>query len=348
MYEDFYQLEKPPFRMTPDPRFLYPSPSHQEALAAIVYGVQQRKGFIVVVGEVGLGKTTILRSYLAEHDAKRLSVAYVFNANVTFKALLQTIFRELSIADPPADVTGMVDRLHDVFIEEYRQGRNVVLVIDEAQNMPTETLENLRVLSNLESTTDKLLQIVLVGQPEFAEKLELRELRQLKQRIAVRSTLSPLTDAQSRSYIEHRLNKAGATSLSVFTRAALRKIISRAKGVPRMLNILCDNALVTGLGYQKKPVTAGVVREIIGDLEGRVRVVHRRWAWVSAAVIVVDAGFCTDRPSQQRRACRSLGSTDCGPCNPAAGGPSGRRHQSRRRGRQPPPDGDASLRLREH
>ena len=184
MYEDFYQLEKAPFGITPDPDFLYLSPSHKEALASIVYAIEQRKGFVAVLGEVGLGKTTILRYYLARHDARRLTTAYVFNPNVTFKALLDTIYQELGIADKPDDVFGMVKRLHQVVIEEYHQGRNVVLIVDEAQNMPIETLEQLRVLSNLEAATDKLLQIVLVGQPEFADRLDLRELRQLKQRIS--------------------------------------------------------------------------------------------------------------------------------------------------------------------
>ena len=271
MYQEFFGLNRTPFHITPDPEFLYLSPSHQEALAAIVYGVEQRKGFIVVLGEVGLGKTTILRSYLAALDRTRLSTAYVFNANVTFKALPDTIYQELGIADKPDDVFGMVNRLHQVVIEEYRQGRNVVLVIDEAQNMPLDTLENLRVLSNLETSTDKLIQIVLVGQPEFADKLDLRELRQLKQRVAVRSTLSPFTDAESQAYIEHRLNKGSSTS-SLFSRGALRRIVTYAQGIPRVLNILCDNALVTGLGYQKKPVTARIRREAILDLTGaRVR-----------------------------------------------------------------------------
>ncbi len=292
MYEEFYQLGQPPFRITPDPEFLYLSPSHKEALAAIVYGVDERKGFIVVLGEVGLGKTTIVRSYLAAHDPARLSPAYVFNANVTFKALLDTIYQELGIADKPADEFGMVNRLHQWLIEEYRQGRNVVLVVDEAQNMPVETLENLRVLSNLETATNKLLQIVLVGQPEFDDRLHLPELRQLRQRVAVRCTLLPFTDAESRAYVEYRLEKAGASTSSVFTRGALRRIVGQARGIPRTLNILCDNALITGLGYLKAPVTAAIVREVVGDLEGRAGGGHRlRWAWASLTALFVVGGL---------------------------------------------------------
>ena len=287
MYERFYQLKKAPFRITPAPEFLYLSPSHKEAVASIVFGVEQRKGFIVVLGEVGLGKTTILRRYLTRHDATRMSTAFVFNANVAFKDLLDTIYRELGIADKPDDVAGMVNRLHQVVIEEYRQRRNVVLVIDEAQNMPIETLENLRVLSNLETSTDKLIQIVLLGQPEFADRLDLHELRQLKQRVAVRCTLSPFTDAESQAYIEHRLNKAGSSTSALFTPEALRGIVKHARGIPRMLNVLCDSALVTGLGYRTKPVTASIVREVIRDIEGKPRVTRRRWAWVPLAALLV-------------------------------------------------------------
>jgi general secretion pathway protein A len=299
MYEDFYQLKETPFRVTPDPEFLYLSPSHKEALAAIVYGVEQRKGFIVVLGDVGLGKTTILRSYLATHFAKRLSTAYVFNPNVQFKGLLDTIYQELGIADKPDDVPGMVNRLHQVVIEEYQQGRNVVLFVDEAQSLPVETLENLRVLSNLETSIHKLVQIVLVGLPEFAARLDLPELRQLKQRIAVRCTLSPFTDVESQAYIEHRLRKAGVSSSSVFTRGAVRRIVKHARGIPRMLNILCDNALVTGLGYRKKPVTAAIVREIIGDLDGRVRVTRPRWGWVSLAALIVTGAVLLVSPYRE-------------------------------------------------
>ena len=296
MYEEFYQLDQPPFGITPDPAFLFLSPSHEEALASIVYGVDQRKGFVMVLGEVGLGKTSIVRFYLDTLASKRLSTACVFNADVSFRVLLDTIYRELSIAGKPNDVHDMVNRLHEVFIEEYRQGRNVVLIVDEVQNMPIETLENLRVLSNLEASTDKLLQIVLVGQPEFADNLELHELRQLKQRIAVRATLLPLTGKESLNYIEHRLNKAGGSSATVFTRGALRRIVKHGRGIPRVINILCDNALVHGLGCQKKPVTARIVREAIARLSGQVGVRRLTWVWASLAAVLAAAAMFLASP----------------------------------------------------
>jgi general secretion pathway protein A len=286
MYQEFFGLNRTPFHITPDPDFLFLSRSHEEALASIVYGVDQRKGFVVVLGDVGLGKTTILRYYLEELAPKDLTTAYVFNPNVTLKALLDTIFRELGIAPAPDNVPDMVDHLHGVFLDEYQRGRNVVLIVDEAQNMPVETLEGLRLLSNLESSTDKLIQIVLVGQPEFAARLELPEMRQLRQRVAVRSTIVPFTERESLAYIEHRLNKAGGTSASAFTPGALREVVEHAKGVPRVINILCDNALVNGLGYQKKPVTVSIVREAILDLTGHARVRWLPWAWASLVAVV--------------------------------------------------------------
>jgi general secretion pathway protein A len=287
MYQEFFGLGRPPFHITPDPAFLFLSRSHEEALASMVYGIDQRKGFIVVLGDVGLGKTTILRYYLDELAPANLKTAYVFNPNLTFKALLDTIYRELEIGDRPEKVHEMVDRLHEVFVEQYQQGRNIVLIVDEAQNMPVETLEALRVLSNLETSTDKLIQIVLAGQPEFADRLESHELRQLRQRIAVRSTLVPFTERESLAYIEHRLHEAGGSSAAVFTRGALRAIVDHAKGVPRVINIVCDNALVNGLGYQKKPVTARIVREVIRDLTGRARTGWVRWAWAGLVAVLV-------------------------------------------------------------
>jgi len=279
MYLSYYHLKKQPFHITPDPEFLYLSPSHKEALAGIIYGIEQRKGFIAIVGAVGVGKTTILRSYLESADRSHLKIIYVFNANLSFEGLIRTIYQELGIPAGGGDVLELVNGLYEVLIEEYKNGTTIVLVVDEAQNMPVDTLENLRMLSNLETSKDKLIQIVLVGQPEFEEKLNLSSLRQLKQRLAVRSTILPLTRVESIEYIKFRLHKAGSNSQSVFTNSALKRITARAKGIPRIINILCDNALVTGFGYQRKPVPGKVAAEIIRDLDGVRRSPLMRW-WV--------------------------------------------------------------------
>jgi len=286
MYLPYYNLKKQPFHITPDPEFLYLSPSHKEALAGIIYGIEQRKGFIAIIGAVGVGKTTILRSYLEGADRSHLKIIYVFHANLSFEGLIRTIYQELGVPAESDDVLELVNKLYEILIEEYKQGATVVLVIDEAQNMPVDTLENLRMLSNLETSKDKLIQIVLVGQPEFEEKLNLNVLRQLKQRLAVRSTILPLTKQESMEYIKFRLQKAGSNSRAVFTASALKKISSRAKGVPRVINILCDNSLITGFGYQKKPVPAKIVKEIIRDLDGKRRSSVARW-WILGVSSVV-------------------------------------------------------------
>lgn len=289
MYLDFYKLEDKPFHITPDPGFLYLSPSHKEALASIIYGVEARKGFVTITGEVGVGKTTIIRSYLEKVDRKSLRTIYVFNSNVSFQGLLGSILRDLD-HDVPNDVLNMVDSLHRKLIEEYKRGRNVVLIIDEAQNMPLETLENLRMLSNLETTKDKLLQILLVGQPELEKTLQLHELRQLRQRIAVRCRILPLNNIESMEYIRHRLSKVTPRIDSVFTKGALNRVVKEAKGIPRTINILCDNALITGFGYQKKPISARIVSEVAGDISGGVRRSKLVW-YLGFALPVVAFGI---------------------------------------------------------
>ncbi len=268
MYCNFYGLSKQPFHITPDPDFLYLSPSHKEALGAIIYGIEQKKGFVTVTGAVGVGKTTILRSYLDIAEKDHLKIIYIFNSRLTFDALLKTIYRELGLPFESDNIVEMVNRLYEVLIDEYKAGNTVVLVIDEAQNMPVDTLENVRMISNLETSQDKLIQIVLVGQPEFEEELSLERLRQLRQRIAIRSTILPLTKAESLEYIRFRLLKAGSNPGSVFDRRSLQAIAGRAHGIPRVINILCDNALVTAFGYQRKPVSKKIVKEVIRDLEG--------------------------------------------------------------------------------
>jgi general secretion pathway protein A len=297
MYLTFYNLTREPFDITPDPEFLFLSPSHKEALASIIYGIEQRKGFVEITGGVGLGKTTVLRSYLDGTDREKLKIVYVFNANVSFENLLKTIYQELDLATETDDPFMMVNKLHQIFIDEYRQGHNVILVVDEAQNMPVSTLENLRMLSNLETASDKLIQIVLVGQPELDEVLKSYQLRQLRQRIAVRAVICPLTREESLSYLAHRLSKAGMTDTPVFTDRALQLIARHAQGVPRVMNILSDNALITGFGYQARPVTVRIVKEIIADLEGKKRTPILTWCAVTgSALILIAVGYFFVRP----------------------------------------------------
>lgn len=291
MYLDYYHLKKAPFHITPDPEFLFLGPSHKAALGSIIYGIEERQGFVAISGEVGLGKTTILRSYLERIDQSQLKTIYIFNANVSFRGLLKAIFGEFGIEYESDDLFEMVNRLHQVLIEAYKQGRNVALIIDEAQNMPVETLENLRMLSNLETNTEKLVQIVLIGQPEFDHKLNLNELRQLKQRLVIRSTIEPLTAEESLAYIHHRLAKVALTDEPIFTKGALKQIIETAKGTPRVLNILCTNSLIAGFGYRQKPITARTVKGVIVDFTGRRRLSRLKPALAFSAVTIACASI---------------------------------------------------------
>jgi type II secretory pathway predicted ATPase ExeA len=290
MYLDYYGLSKQPFHITPDSYFFYMSPSHKESYASLIYGLNSRKGFVSLTGEVGLGKTTVVRTFLNKCLAEsRIKPVFVFNSNLSFKGLLLTIYSELGLDLPSFshlntddkngplslsaedEIFELVRQLSKVLIEEYQKGHNVILVIDDAQNMPMSTLENLRMLSNIETGKDKLLQIFLIGQTELDSMLDKRELRQLKQRLAIRTTLKPLSKKQCREYIRHRLEKAGAKSRpeKIFTRGALREIYKHSKGIPRKINIICDNAMITGFGYGQKTINSKIVREVRADFEGR-------------------------------------------------------------------------------
>jgi type II secretory pathway predicted ATPase ExeA len=278
MYLEYYGLKREPFHITPDPSFLFLSPSHKEALGAIIYGVEKRKGFIAIIGEVGVGKTLILRAYLERKASQKQKTIYIFNPVLSFHELLISMFRSLELIPRHDNIPEMVNQLHEALIAEYQAGGTVVVAIDEAQNMPVETLENLRMFSNLETSTDKLIQIILLGQPELNDLLQQASLRQLKQRIVLWATIAPLTREESHAYIEHRIARActiGATLLFsenenisvLFTKSAINLIARKAKGIPRRINIFCENALITGFGRQVKPVSVSVVREIIGDIE---------------------------------------------------------------------------------
>lgn len=288
MYPTFYQLKKAPFHITPDPEFLFLSASHKSALGALVYGIEERQGFVALIGEVGLGKTTILRSYLERVDQQQLKTVYIFNPNVSFGHLLKMLYRELDLEVPGNDIVEQINHLHQALIDEYKMGHNIALIIDEAQNMPVETLEKLHMLSNLETSTEKLLQIVLVGQPEFGRKLELYELRQLKQRLVIRTTLVPLTEEEGMAYIQHRLAKVALLGQAIFTTKAMRAIVRQARGTPRVINILCTNALIRGFDYRKELITAKIVNEVIDEHRGTKRAsAIKPWLAATLGVLVV-------------------------------------------------------------
>ena len=286
MYLNFFDLKKEPFQITPDPAFLYLSPGHKEALASIIYGVEKKKGFVLIIGAVGVGKTTILRAYLEKTEKESLTKIYIFNSNISYSSLLKQIFRELGVAPKSDEISEMVNQLHQALIEQYRQGRNVLLLIDEAQNMPIDTLENLRMLSNLETATEKLIQIVFSAQPEFEKTLNLDELRQLKQRIAVKAVIQPLTREEGLTYIRHRLSTAADKESVIFTNCALRELVRVSRGIPRVINVLCDNSLISAFGYGKRKVDIWVVREIVRDF-GMQSTLFARWRWGVVAVMVL-------------------------------------------------------------
>lgn len=290
MYLAFYGLKKEPFHTTPDPNFLYLSPSHKEAMGAIIYGIERRKGFVAIYGEVGVGKTTIIRAYLEKTSDRKQKTVYILNPVLSFHGLLTDIFRSLDLVPSHDDSAEMVNQLQEALIQEYRSDSTVVLVIDEAQNMPVKTLEQLRLLSNLETSTDKLIQIVLIGQPELTALLNHPTLKSLNQRIALRATIQPLQPKESQAYIEHRIALSSSTGTPLFTQGAMKLIIREAQGIPRRINILCDNALITGYGRQQKPVSVSEVREILADMDGSRSSYLVKWAVGVAVVILLAIG----------------------------------------------------------
>lgn len=268
MYQEFYGFDKMPFNNTPDTRFFFHSEQHQEALSSLLYCVNERKGFMLLTGEIGAGKTTVCRAFLNRLDPAT-KVAVITNTRLTERQLLQSICEEFGLWIPGnvGKVT-LFNELNTFLVDQYRQGANTVLIVDEAQNLRPEVLEEIRLISNLETERDKLIQIVLMGQPELREIVELPELRQLKQRIVLRYHLYPLSDKETQSYIFHRLKVAGATGNLKFSRSALSLIHQYSGGIPRVVNILCDNALLLGFVQETRKISEALVQEVIRDLEG--------------------------------------------------------------------------------
>jgi len=266
MYQEYYGFQEMPFNITPNPRFLYLSPTHQEALQHLKYGVQERKGFIVLVGEVGCGKTTLCRRFLNEIDPERFDTALILNPRVTETQMLKAILTELGETKLARSQVDLVAQMNRVLLERIEKGRDIVLIIDEAQNLSFSVLEQIRLLSNLETDQQKLLQIVLMGQPELKDMLAREELRQLRQRILVHYELQPLSLDDTRHYIQHRLTLAGSMGQPVFTNRAMRSIHRASKGIPRVVNNLCDKAMLSAFIRESDEVNYWDARRAVRDL----------------------------------------------------------------------------------
>ncbi len=283
MYLSFFGLNEKPFAITPDPRYLYLSERHAEALAHLLYGINEAGGFVQLTGEVGTGKTTVVRSLLAQ-TPKNAEIALILNPKMTAPEFLLTICEELGIGVPDAateSLKDLVDILSGYLLRAHAGGRRVVVVVDEAQNLAPSVLEQVRLLTNLETNTRKLLQIILIGQPELRELLARNELRQLAQRITGRYHLNPLTSAETAAYVRHRLRVAGATN-DIFSPGALVEVHRLAVGVPRVINVVCDRALLGAYSMDRHRVTPNLVRNAAGEVFGKRFTPH--WLpWVGTA-----------------------------------------------------------------
>lgn len=267
LYQTHFGLHEAPFNITPDPTFLYLSASHREGLAQLSYGIRARKGFVVLTGEVGTGKTTLIHALLNDLNGSA-QTALIFSTIVSPADLLRSVCEEFGLVEPKRPLKEIHDylvSLNEFLLENYRRGENCALIIDEAQNLSAEVLESIRLLSNFETSKDKLLQIVLVGQPELAVRLNSPELRQLKQRVMLRHHLRSLSLQECCEYVSNRLKVAGGEG-TIFTPSAVESIHMYSGGIPRIVNVLCDNALLTGYALGKKEIDTGIIREVAEDL----------------------------------------------------------------------------------
>ena len=267
MYLDFYGFREKPFSLTPDPRFVFLSKNHREAFAHLLYGINNRAGFIALTGEVGSGKTTLLRALLSQLDADHHRTALIFNPSPSPRRLLWHINREFGVSTSTTAGSGPLDALNQFLLRESAGGRTVVLVIDEAQNLKTQALEQVRMISNLETDREKLIQIILAGQPEFGQMLEKEELRQLSQRITVRNHLQPMDFQDTVEYINHRLEVAGGKGTVHFTPGAVKKIYRYSRGLPRLINAACDRVLLAGYTKDTTRITYRIAAAGIRDLK---------------------------------------------------------------------------------
>ena len=266
MYEKFYSLKEKPFQIVPNPNYLFMSSVHENALTYLEYGLMENVGFILLTGEVGTGKTTLVRYIMNQFESEK-EIAVIFNTNVSSNELICLILQSFDLKPEPRAKTQNIETLYQFLIEKYSQSRPVLLIIDEAQGLSNEALEEVRMLSNLQSDDQNLVQIMLVGQPELKDRMKRPGHSAFSQRIAVNFFLSGLTDTETESYITHRLKKAGRNS-NIFTPKAIERIYSASKGIPRTINLLCDAALVYGFGYEFETIDAPVIEQVIKDKGG--------------------------------------------------------------------------------
>ncbi|MGH9733370.1 MAG: ExeA family protein [Candidatus Acidiferrales bacterium] len=267
MYERFFGLRESPFKVNPDPRYLFLTGQTQEALAGLTYGIKNRKGFILLTGEVGTGKTTLLNRLLDWLHGQRVATAFVFNSKFNESQLLDYVMADFGIPCESRDKSQMLLRLNQWLLDRYRAGESTVLIVDEAQNLTADVLEEIRLLTNLETSTEKLLQIILSGQPELEDKLRSPHLRQLLQRITLRCRTAALTLEETYGYVAERLRIAGANGEPIFSKEAIEAVHLYSQGVPRVVNLLCEHALINSYVDHVRPVPAHAVEEVAREFQ---------------------------------------------------------------------------------
>src|SRR5271170_2680228 len=267
MYQRFFGLRESPFNVNPDPRYLFMTPQIQEALAGLTYGIQNRKGFILLTGEVGTGKTTLLNRLLDWLRGQRVATAYIFNSRLEVNHLFDFMMADFEIPCESREKSHVLLRLNQWLLERYRAGETAVLIIDEAQNLSDEVLEEIRLLTNLETATEKLLQIVLTGQPELEEKLRRPQLRQVRQRITISCRTTALSMEETFGYVAERLRIAGANGEPVFSKEAIETVHLYSRGIPRVVNLLCEHALINAYVDHLRPVPAHLVEEVAREFQ---------------------------------------------------------------------------------
>jgi len=266
MYNAFYGFTESPFNLSPDPAFFYRSQQHEEALANLIYGVQSRKGFIVLTGEVGTGKTTMLECLRDYLYTQHIEFAFIFNSRIRPEEMYEMIAYDLDLRCNRSSKTEVIYSLNDLLIQQANAGRTTVLIVDECHNLEWEVLEEIRMLGNFENRTGKLLQVILAGQPEFDRKLDAPNLRQLKQRIVLRYSLRAFQDLETVEYVQARMTKAGMANQTIFPRDLISEIHLRAQGIPRLINAICDNLLLTAFALESRQCTVDMLDEVSSDM----------------------------------------------------------------------------------